>query len=78
MSVEQVKGSVQSKTTAKGKTYLYTVIYVPSLGKTKWEATGLEAKGNIKRAEGILNDRIAAYKLQEEERLQQLESKVKN
>lgn len=77
MSVEQIKGSVQPKTTAKGKTYLYTVIYVPSLGKPKWEATGLEAKGNIKRAESILSDRIAAYKLQEIERLEQLESKGK-
>lgn len=63
----EVKGSVQSKVTTKGKEYLYTVIYVPHLGKPKWEATGLEAKGNIRKAETILEERIQEYKKQERE-----------
>lgn len=65
--VDEVKGSVQHKVTQKGKTYLYTVIYVPHLGKQKWEATGLEAKGNIRKAEIILAQRIQEYKQKERE-----------
>jgi len=75
MSESKVKGSVQSKVTKKGKEYLYTVIYVPHLGRPKWEATGLEAKGNIKRAEKILNERINEYRRQEREIQEQSEAK---
>lgn len=64
-NADHVKGSVQSKVTKKGKEYLYTVIYVPHLGRQKWEATGLEAKGNIRKAEVILDERIQEYKKQE-------------
>lgn len=63
----ELSGSVQSKSTKKGKEYLYTVIYVPHLGRQKWEATGLEAKGNIKKAEKILKERLAMYEQQERE-----------
>ncbi len=67
MGNSRVTGSVQSKVTKKGKEYLYTVINVPHLGKPKWEATGLEAKGNIRKAEMILDQRIQEYKKQERE-----------
>lgn len=65
--VDEIKGSVQTKQTKKGKSYLYTVIYLPHLGKYKWEATGLEAKGNIRKAEAILDKRIHQYKIEQEE-----------
>ena len=65
--VDEIKGSVQTKQTQKGKSYLYTVIYIPHLGKYKWEATGLEAKGNIRKAEAILDKRIHQYKIEQEE-----------
>ena len=77
MSESQVKGSVQSKVTKKGKEYLYTVIYVPHLGRPKWEATGLEAKGNIKKAEKILQERINEYRRQEREIQEKSETKNK-
>jgi len=51
-------GSVQEK-----RGYLYTVISVTIQGKRKqhWQATGLKAKGNRRKAEAILRERIAAY-----------------
>lgn len=52
-------GSIQEK-----KGYLYTVIYVKdSTGKSKpkWKSTGLTAKGNKRRAEQILRERIMEY-----------------
>lgn len=52
-------GSIQEK-----KGYLYTVIYVKnSVGKSipKWQSTGLTAKGNKRRAEQILRERITEY-----------------
>lgn len=78
MNDSNVSGSVQPKTTKTGKTYLYTVIYVPSLGKQKWESTGLEAKGNIRRAEAILEERINKYRKQEYELYTQKKDKNSN
>lgn len=53
-------GSVQVK-----KGYLYTVIYVPDetgSTKQKWESTGLKEYGNKRKADNILQERIAKYK----------------
>lgn len=63
---KKVTGSIQTKVTARGKEYLYTVIYVPSLGKPVWKATGLEAKGNIRKAQLILSKRIKEIEEEEE------------
>ena len=76
VKIREVTGSVQSKITKKGKEYLYTVISAPHLGRNKWEATGLEAKGNMKKAETILRERIRRYENIERELKEQ--SALKN
>lgn len=57
MSENRVTGSIQSKTTKKGNTYLYMVLTING-GSPKWEATGLQEKGNIKKAKDMLRQRI--------------------
>lgn len=57
-------GSVQIKKTKSGREYYYTVISVrDENGKTKqkWEATGLPVKGNKRKAELLLMERIKQY-----------------
>lgn len=70
----RVSGSVQPKTTKKGKTYLYTVISVNG-GKPKWQSTGLEESGNKRKAERILRQRLDEYQRQaEQEEKERLEA----
>lgn len=59
-----MSGSLQIKKTKAGKEYFYTVIDLYDENgkrKLKWEATGLQAKGNKKKAEAILRDRLKQY-----------------
>ncbi len=61
-----LKGSVVEK-----RGYLHTVItYTDENGdrKKKWQATGLPAKGNLRRAEALLKERMQEMELREEER----------
>lgn len=68
----RVTGSLQTKTTKKGKTYYYTVIAING-GKPKWESTGLEVNGNKRKAAQLLRQRLYEYeqkaRQEEEERL---------
>ena len=60
-----LKGSVVEK-----RGYLHTVItYTDEKGerKKKWQATGLQAKGNLRRAEALLKERMQEMELKEEE-----------
>ena len=57
-----LKGSVQEK-----RGYLHTVIsYKDENGvrKKKWQSTGLTSKGNIRKAEAILKERMEAFELE--------------
>ncbi len=57
-----LKGNVQEK-----RGYLHTVIsYKDENGvrKKKWQSTGLTAKGNIRKAEAILKERMEAFELE--------------
>lgn len=58
-----MSGSIQIK-----NGIFYTVIYVSVNGKKKpkWESTGLPAKGNKKKAEQILRERIHQYELMDD------------
>lgn len=61
-----LKGSVVEK-----RGYLHTVItYTDENGerKKKWQSTGLQAKGNIRRAEALLKERMREMELREAER----------
>ena len=56
-----VKGSVQEK-----GGYLHTVIsYTDKDGKRKqkWQSTGLSAKGNKRKAQDLLKERIAEFEI---------------
>lgn len=58
-----ISGSIQEK---NGK--YHTVIYLPQPNgkrKPKWQTTGLTVKGNLKKAEKILRERIAEYEAEE-------------
>ena len=62
-----LKGSVVEK-----RGLLHTVItYTDENGerKKKWQSTGLPAKGNLRRAEALLKERMAEMELQEDERV---------
>lgn len=56
-----LKGNVQEK-----RGYLHTVIsYKDENGvRKKWQSTGLIAKGNIRKAEAILKERMEAFELE--------------
>lgn len=59
-------GSLQIKTLPSGKRYFYTVIDVASENgkrKQKWQSTGLEVKGNKKKAEKVLRERLKEYEM---------------
>lgn len=60
-----MKGTVQSKITKKGTEYLYIYLdYIDPVThkrKQKVVSTGLEAKGNKRRAEKMINDYIEKY-----------------
>ena len=61
-----LKGSVVEK-----RGLLHTVItYTDENGerKKKWQSTGLPAKGNLRRAEALLKERMAEMELQEDQR----------
>ena len=64
--------SVQHKKRTSGKTYLYIVLSYKDLktckSKVKWISTGLEEKGNIRKAEKMIPDIIEKYKYLEEDR----------
>lgn len=59
-------GSIQIKTTKSGKRMLYIVLYYrnPSTlkGCTKWVSTGLEEKGNKRKASSLIPEYIEKYK----------------
>ena len=68
-----LKGSVVEK-----RGILHTVItYTDENGvrKKKWQSTGLQAKGNLRKAEALLKERIAEMELKEEERAEAAEEK---
>ena len=68
-----LKGSVVEK-----RGILHTVItYTDENGvrKKKWQSTGLQAKGNLRKAEALLKERIAEMELKEEERAEGAEEK---
>lgn len=56
---ERVTGSVQPKTTTRGKCFLYMVFCIYHEGCVRpevvWRSTGLEEQGNKRRAEGMLS-----------------------
>ena len=58
-SSREVTGSIQVKTSTTGKQFLYMVINTYDKNgnfKQKWVSTRLEKKGNLKRAQNMLND----------------------
>lgn len=59
-------GSIQTKTTKNGKRMLYVVLYyknpITQKGSTKWIRTGLEEKGNKRRAAALIPEYIEKYK----------------
>ena len=68
-----LKGSVVEK-----RGILHTVItYTDENGvrKKKWQSTGLQAKGNLRKAEALLKERLAEMELKEEERTEAAEEK---
>lgn len=63
---EMVTGTIAEK-----RGYLHTVItYTDENGerKKKWQATGLTSKGNLRKAQAMLKERMAEFELQEAER----------
>lgn len=72
----RVTGSIQSKTTKKGNTYLYMVLTING-GSPKWEATGLLETGNIRKAETMLRHRIHELEQQLEKKSLEEEKNAK-
>lgn len=68
-------GSLQTKTTKNGKRMLYVVLYYKDpaalKGCTKWISTGLEEKGNKRRAASLIPEYIEKYKFLEHAQAEQ-------
>ena len=60
-----MEASVQSKTQRSGRSYFYIVLsykeFKTQKNKTKWVSTGLEVRGNKKRAESMIPEIIEKY-----------------
>ncbi len=68
-------GSIQTKTTKSGKRMLYVVLYYkqPSTlkGCTKWLSTGLEEKGNKRKAAALIPEYVEKYRFLEHDGAEQ-------
>lgn len=68
-------GSIQTKTTKSGKHMLYAVLYykdpITLKGCTKWVSTGLEEKGNKRKAVSLFPEYMEKYKFLEQAKTEQ-------